>query len=136
MNAHNIIQFHRLFCAIIEDPCLRLIYIGTRLTLTLTILNSTKSYREYLFILHLPHHPCVKVRVNFHHSLGVTKPNTTKSFKIFQRISPKQDARGVAQSPYPIYRHGKGSLSKQWHIAGDSHLPHGKSRVRAPTRMG
>ena len=36
-----------------------------------------------------------------------------KSYKIVQKLSPKHAARGVAQSPYPIYRHGKACLSKQ-----------------------
>ena len=34
-------------------------------------------------------------------------PNTLKSYK----ISPKQAACGVAQLPYPIYRHGKACLN-------------------------
>ena len=48
--------------------------------------------------------------------------------------SPKQVARGVAQSPYPIYRHGKACLSKRppWRAAGDPRLARGRSRVRAP----
>ena len=48
-------------------------------------------------------------------------PNTIKSYKISQKLSPKHAARGVAQSPYPIYRHGKACLSKQppWCAAGD-----------------
>ena len=42
-------------------------------------------------------------------------PNTIKSYKILQKLSPKHAARGVVQSPYPIYRHGKACLSKQPH---------------------
>ena len=40
-------------------------------------------------------------------------PNTIKSYKILQKLSPKHAAHGVAQSPYPIYRHRKACLSKQ-----------------------
>ena len=40
-------------------------------------------------------------------------PNTTKSYKILQKLSPKHSAHGVAQSTYPNYRHGKACLSKQ-----------------------
>ena len=47
-------------------------------------------------------------------------PNTIKSYKILQKLSPKHAAHGVAQSTYPIYRHGKACLSKQppWRAAG------------------
>ena len=34
-------------------------------------------------------------------------PNTIKSYKILQKLSPKHAAHGVAQSTYPNYRHGK-----------------------------
>ena len=49
-----------------------------------------------------------------------TNPNTQKSYKILQRLSPKHAERGVAQSTYPIYSHGKAGLSKQlpWRAAG------------------
>ena len=59
---------------------------------------------------------------------------TIKSYKILQKLSPKHAARGVAQSPYPIYRHGKACLSKQppWRAAGDPLLARGRSLVRAP----
>ena len=40
-------------------------------------------------------------------------PNTIKSSKILQKLSPKHAAHGVVQSPYPIYRHRKACLSKQ-----------------------
>ena len=40
-------------------------------------------------------------------------PNTLESYKILQKLSPKHAAHGVAQSPYPIYRHRKACLSKQ-----------------------
>ena len=60
-------------------------------------------------------------------------PNSIRSYKIVQKLSPKQAARGVAQSPYPIYRHGKACLSKQppWRTAGDPRLARGRSQVRA-----
>ena len=38
-------------------------------------------------------------------------PNTIKSYKILQKLSPKHAAHGVAQPPYPIYRHGKACLN-------------------------
>ena len=48
-------------------------------------------------------------------------------------LTPKHAARGVAQSPYPTYKHGKACLSKQppWRAAGDPRLARGRSRVRA-----
>ena len=60
-------------------------------------------------------------------------PNSIKSYKIVQKLSPKHAARGVAQSPYPIYRHGKTCVSKQpsWRAAGDPRLARSRSRVRA-----
>ena len=59
------------------------------------------------------------------------KPNTIKSYKILQKLSPKHTAHGVAQSTYPIYRHGKACLSKQppWRAAGDLRLARRRSRV-------
>ena len=65
-------------------------------------------------------------------------PNSIRSYKIVQKLSPKHAARGVAQSPYPIYRHGKASLSEQppWRAAGDPRLARGRSRVRAPGPAG
>ena len=65
-------------------------------------------------------------------------PNTIKSYKILQKLSPKHAAHGVAQSPYPIYRHGKACLSKQppWCAAPDPRLARGRSRVRAPNPAG
>ena len=65
-------------------------------------------------------------------------PNTIKSYKILQKLSPKQAAHGVAQSPYPIYRYGKACLSKQppWRAAPDPRLARGRSRVRAPGPAG
>ena len=65
-------------------------------------------------------------------------PNSIRSYKIVQTLSPKQAARGVAQSPYPTYRHGKVCLSKQppWRAASDPRLARGRSRVRAPGPAG
>ena len=65
-------------------------------------------------------------------------PNTIKSYKISQKLSPKHAAHGVAQSTYPNYRHGKACLSKQppWRAAGDPRLARGRSRVRAPGPAG
>ena len=65
-------------------------------------------------------------------------PNTIKSYKILQKLSPKHAAHGVAQSTYPNYRHGKACLSKQppWRAAGDPRLARGRSRVRAPGSAG
>ena len=61
---------------------------------------------------------------------NVINPNRTKYYKIVQKLSPKHAARGVAQSPNPIYRHGKVCLSKQppWRAAGGPRLAHGRSR--------
>ena len=60
-------------------------------------------------------------------------PNSIIHHQTSQKLSPKHAARGVAQSPYPIYRHGKACLSKQppWRAAGDPRLARGRSRVRA-----
>ena len=65
-------------------------------------------------------------------------PNTQKSYKISQNLSPKHTARGIAQSPYHIYKHRKACLSKQppWRAAGDPRLAHGRSRVQAPAPAG
>ena len=65
-------------------------------------------------------------------------PNSIRSYKIVQKLSPKHAARGVAQSPYPTYRHGKACLSEQppWRAAGDPRLARGRSRVRAPGPAG
>ena len=69
---------------------------------------------------------------------GCVNLNTIKSYKIVQKLPPKHAARGVAQSPYPIYRHGKACLSKQplWRAAGDPRLARSRSRVRAPGPAG
>ena len=65
-------------------------------------------------------------------------PNSIIHHQTSQKLSPKHAARGVAQSPYPIYRHGKACLSKQppWRAAGDPHLARCRSRVRAPGPAG
>ena len=66
-------------------------------------------------------------------SISFINPNSIRSYKIVQKLSPKHAARGVAQSPYPIYRHRKASLSEQppWRAGGDPRLAHGRSRARA-----
>ena len=71
-------------------------------------------------------------------TLKLFNPNTIKSYKILQKLSPKHAAHGVAQSPYPIYRHGKACLSKQppWRAAPDLRLARGRSRIRAPGPVG
>ena len=71
-------------------------------------------------------------------SITYYNPNTIKSYKISQKLSPKHAAHGVAQSTYPNYRHGKACLSKQppWRAAGDPRLARGRSRVRAPGPAG
>ena len=71
-------------------------------------------------------------------SLQSYNPNSIRSYKIVQKLSPKHAARGIAQSPYPTYRHGKACLSKQppWRAAGDPRLARGRSRVRAPGPAG
>ena len=65
-------------------------------------------------------------------------PNSIIHHQTSQKLSPKHAARGVAQLPYPIYRHGKACLSKQppWRAAGDPRLARGRSRVRAPGPAG
>ena len=73
-------------------------------------------------------------------SKGDHNPNSIRSYKIVlvQKLSPKHAKRGVAQSPYPTYRHGKACLSKQppWRAAGDPRLARGRSLVRAPGPAG
>ena len=68
----------------------------------------------------------------------ITNPNSITHHQTSQKLSPKHAARGVAQSPYPIYRHRKACLSKQppWRAAGDPRLARGRSRVRAPGPAG
>ena len=67
-----------------------------------------------------------------------SNPNSIIHHQTSQKLSPKHAARGVAQSPYPICRHGKACLSKQppWRAAGDPRLARGRSRVRAPGPAG
>ena len=69
---------------------------------------------------------------------NLISPNSIIHHQTSQKLSPKHAARGVAQSPYPIYRHGKACLSKQppWRAAGDPRLARGRSRVRAPGPAG
>ena len=75
---------------------------------------------------------------NTNTNLIYINPNTIKSCKILQKLSPKHAVHGVAQSPYPIYRHGKACLSKQppWRAAPDPRLACDRSRVRAPGPAG
>ena len=70
--------------------------------------------------------------------LSRINPNSIIHHQTSQKLSSKHAARGVAQSPYPIYRHGKACLSKQppWRAAGDPRLARGRSRVRAPGPAG
>ena len=65
-------------------------------------------------------------------------PNTLKILQSLTKLFPKHAARGVAQSPYPIYRHGKACLSKKppWRATGDACLARGRSRVGAPAPAG
>ena len=65
-------------------------------------------------------------------------PNTKKSYKILQKLSPKHAACGVVQSPYPIYSHGKAYLSKQlpWLAVADPRLARGRPRVRVLAPAG
>ena len=65
-------------------------------------------------------------------------PNTLKSYKISKKLSPKHALRGIGQSPYSIYRHGKACLSKQppWRTAVDPHRARSRSRVRALAPAG
>ena len=70
---------------------------------------------------------------NMHVKMDIStfNPNSITHHQTLQKLSPKHAARGVAQSPYPIYRHGKACLSKQppWGAAGDPRLARGRSRV-------
>ena len=70
--------------------------------------------------------------------LAPISPNSITHHQTSQKLSPKHAASGVAQSPYPIYRHGKACLSKQppWRAAGDPRLARGRSRVRALGQAG
>ena len=79
-----------------------------------------------------------KMSVLISPSKSLTNPNSIIHHQTSQKLSPKHAARGVAQSPYPIYRHGKACLSKQppWRAAGDPRLARGRSRVRAPGPAG
>ena len=100
------------------------------------------KYRLYLviFIICMCFYNYVLASMNVRSSVkqGMFNPNSIRSYKIVQKLSPKHAARGVAQSPYPIYRHEKASLSEQppWRAAGDPRLPRGRSRVRAPGPAG
>ena len=86
-----------------------------------------------------PSRTCVPKFYKYSHHFYIhNNPNTIKSCKILQKLSSKHAAYGVAQSTYPIYRHGKACLSKQppWRAAGDPRLARGRSRVRGPGPAG
>ena len=85
-----------------------------------------------------PTNPAKVLGLLYTTSMVYNNPNTIKSYKILQKLSPKHAAHGVAQSTYPNYRHGKACLSKQppWRAAGDPRLARGRSQVRAPGSAG
>ena len=87
--------------------------------------NQCEFCQKYIFSLQPNLRKHIRTQIN---------PNTIKSYKILQKLSPKHAAHGVAQSTYPIYRHRKACLSKQppWRAAGDPRLARGRFRVRAP----
>ena len=83
--------------------------------------------REIVFFRTFPTQPTIR--------LGSTgwvchNPNSIRSYRIVQKLSPKHAARGVAQSPC---RRGKASLSEQppWRAAGDPRLARGRSGFEA-----
>ena len=90
------------------------------------------------FFCTFPTNPAKVLGLLYTTSMVYNNPNTIKSYKILQKLSPKHAAHGVAQSTYPNYRHGKAGLSKQpqWRAAGDPRLARGRSRVRAPGPAG
>ena len=89
--------------------------------------HSNKMEHTLIFDISSLYHSIRHKKVSFN-------PNSIRSYKIVQKLSPKHAARGIAQSPYPTYRHGKACLSKQppWRAAGDPRLARGRSRVRGP----
>ena len=90
------------------------------------------------FFRTFPTNPAKVLGLLYTTSMVYNNPNTIKSYKILQKLSPKHAAHGVALSTYPNYRHGKACLSKQppWRAAGDPRLARGRSRVRAPGPAG
>ena len=90
------------------------------------------------FFRTFPTNPAKVLGLLYTTGMVYNNPNTIKSYKILQKLSPKHAAHGVAQSTYPNYRHGKACLSKQppWRAAGDPRLARGRSRVRAPGPAG
>ena len=90
------------------------------------------------FFRTFPTNPAKVLGLLYTTSMVYNNPNTIKSYKISQKLSPKHAAHGVAQSAYPNYRHGKACLSKQppWRAVGDPRLARGRSRVRAPGPAG
>ena len=93
---------------------------------------------EIVFFRTFPTNPAKVLGLLYTTGMVYNNPNTIKSYKILQKLSPKHAAHGVAQSTYPNYRHGKACLSKQppWRAAGDPRLARGRSRVRAPGPAG
>ena len=127
-------------CMIIHGrSCFNLVKSVNQYRLHRTVRHPTRAYNRTivtkgLFIMF----PSVnKITIKDKLILQVN-PNTIKSYKILQKLSPKHAAHGVAQSTYPNYRHGKACLSKQppWHAAGDPRLARGRSRVLAPGPAG
>ena len=76
---------------------------------------------EIVFFRTFPTNPAKVLGLFYTTSMVYNNPNTLKSYKILQKLSPKHAAHGVAQSTYPNYRHGKACLCKQppWRAAGD-----------------
>ena len=104
-----------------------------RAVLSLLLNNSFSLLRVVLFCaIHALYPP--RTKSHFIMLSCAINPNTIKTYKISQKVTPRHAARGVAQSPYPIYRHGKANLSKQppWRAAGDHRLASSRFRVRAP----
>ena len=52
-------------------------------------------------ISHLSHQPCESVRVIIHHLLGLTNPNTIKSYTISQKLSPNKQHEVLHNRPTP-----------------------------------
>ena len=69
---------------------------------------------------------------------GSSRRKKNAFFSALEETGEPCVALQLAQSPYPIYRHGKACLSKQppWLAAGDPRLARSRSRVRAPGPEG
>ena len=90
----------------------------TRHVNDLNLTNNRKSFLDHSIqtcgpILWNTLPTAIKDSKSVNHFRNQFNPNSIRSYKIVQKLSPKHAARGVAQSPYPIYRHGKASLSEQ-----------------------